>query len=89
MSDEARGKKRGPAAGTTYDNDKRKKDRFITCETYDQLSTNSKVTMREFLWSAQSGSNFSGTDSEVISFSRYFKRYKSGYLQPSESIRLK
>jgi DDE superfamily endonuclease/Tc5 transposase DNA-binding domain len=87
MSDEARRKKRGPAAGTTYNNNKRKKDWFIACETYDQLST--KVTMREFLRSAQSGSNFSGTDSEVVSFSRYFKRYKSGCLQPSESIRLK
>ena len=64
MSDEARRKKRGPAAGTTYNNNKRKKDWFIACETYDQLST--KVTMREFLRSAQSGSHFSGTDSKVV-----------------------
>ena len=87
MSDEARGKKRGPVAGTTYNYTKSKKDWFIVCQTYDQLAT--QVTVREFLRSADSGSNFSGTNSEVVSFSRHFKRYKSGHLQPSESIRIK
>jgi hypothetical protein len=87
MSDAAKGKKRRPAAVTKYKNIRSKKDWFIVCQTYDQLA--SKANVRTFLQSAESGTNFSGTNSEVVSFCRYFKRFKSGNLHPSESIRTK
>jgi hypothetical protein len=83
------GKKRsGPASGTKYNSIKKTLNEWYNvCKAYDELTT--KVTMTQFLESKDSGPNFSGTHSEKVSFSKKYKEYKEGKLQPSDGKRKK
>ena len=70
-------------AGAKYNTEKTINDWYDACQAYERLT--SKVKVKEFLLSAESGPNFSGTDSEAVSFSRQLKKFRSGELQPSKS----
>ena len=63
------------------------KDWYDACQTHERLS--SKVKVKDFLKSAESGPKFSGTDSKAVSFGRQIKKFRSGELQASEFRRKK
>jgi DDE superfamily endonuclease/Tc5 transposase DNA-binding domain len=89
MSDEQKSsKKRGPVEGAKYNpNKKTLTDWYNACKAYHELTT--KVKVLDFLRSADSGPNFFGTDSEKVGFSKKYKQYKEGKLQPYDSNRKK
>jgi hypothetical protein len=56
---------------------------LVKLKAYDDLTT--KVSMSKLLQSKDRGPNFSGTQSEKVSFSKKDKEYKEGQLKPSDS----
>jgi DDE superfamily endonuclease/Tc5 transposase DNA-binding domain len=78
----ANDRKRGPSSGAKYDTDKTLNDWYGVCQAYNSLST--KVSVKAWLQSTESGPKFSGTTSEVVSFGKHNKKFKAGQLQPSD-----
>ena len=77
-------KKRGPKVGSTPDNAKTIVQWHDACKTYRDLQKGgNKMTQKGFLISELSGDSFSGTPSEIVSFSRMLKEFDSGTLRPN------
>ena len=75
--------KRGPKSGSKKKDAKTQAEWYIVCQIYQQLP-DPKPTHKQFLMSARSGKLFEGTQSEIVSFGRKLKEFKSGNLKPSE-----
>ena len=71
-------KKAGPKAGAKYQKKHSNNEWAMLCKKY---VNGPKMTQKAFLESDASGPNFSGTSSEIVSFSKRLKAYKSGDLK--------
>lgn len=81
----SKAKATGPKTGTKYHKPKTNMEWYQACEKYLKLT--SKISQRKFLQSELSGPNFTGTESEVVSFNKKLKRFKEGELKPNEMMR--
>ena len=73
--------KRGPTAGTSYNNNKTLSDWYTLCDNYSNMSY--KISQAKFLSSELSGPKFSGNRSEQVSFGKHLKQYSLGELRPN------